>query len=135
MSNFSNLIKKWFVYAPPISYDFVLEENNTNSNVNPSPDSFLPDHNIYSNLNKNYTYLQVQYNTLINSDIIMRPFKIDIAGKTYSALFLGIDGMISSSLVNNFLLRPLMKTKSSSRSSQTKTGVKYTKYKKVNVEN
>ena len=135
MSNFSNLIKKWFVYAPPISYDFVLEENNTNSNVNPSPDSFLPDHNIYSNLNKNYTYLQVQYNTLINSDIIMRPFKIDIAGKTYSALFLGIDGMISSSLVNNFLLRPLMKTNSSSRSSQTKTGVKYTKYKKVNVEN
>ena len=135
MNNLGNFLKKWFVYTPSTSYDFVLNENNSSTNVTDLSDSFLPDHNIYSTLDKNYDYLQSQYNTLINSDIIMHPFKINVNGKTYNSLFLGIDGMISSTLVNNFLLRPLMETNSSFKTNYTKSGVEYSKIKKTNLEN
>ena len=72
----------------------------------------MTDCNIFSNLDENINYLRVLYNSLINSDIILRPFVLDIYGKSYDALFLGIDGMFSAELINNFLLRPLMESNS-----------------------
>lgn len=135
MNNFAKFLKGFFVYAPQTSYDFVLSANNANSKDVDLPDSFLPDTNIYTSLNKNIEYLQVQYNSLINSDIIMRPFEINILGKKYSVLFVGIDGMINSTLVNNFLLRPLMETNTTPlKTYRTKSGIEYRKIKKVKVE-
>lgn len=136
MNKFKEKLKELFFYEPNSSYEFVLSENNTStSDINP-PSAFLPDSNVFTSLDKNFDYLKVQYNSLINSDVILRPFTINIAGKTYNSLFVGIDGMISSSLVNNFLLRPLMNTNTSNKSKVkfTKTGVEFKKVQKVNVE-
>lgn len=134
MNKFTKLLKNCFVYTPSEQYNFVLSENNANSKDVDLPDSFLPDHDIYPNLSRNYDYLRVQYNTLINSDILMRPFQVDVLGKKYQALFVGIDGMISSQLVNNFLLRPLMENKDTPKINHTKNGVEFKKVQKINVE-
>lgn len=134
MNKFTNFLKACFTYTPNVKYNFVLEENNANSKDVDLPDSFLPDHDVFESLDKNYEYIKVQYNSLINSDIIIRPFTLNILGKKYSALFVGIDGMIDSELVNNFLLRPLMETNSSFKPAQTKSGVEYKKIKKVSIE-
>lgn len=120
MNKFKKFLKECFLYTPSVKYDFVLNENSTNDNSKDSPTSFLPDCNIFPDLDKTYNYLKVQYNSLINSDILLRPFKIEIYGTTYNALFLGIDGMISSELVDNFLLRPLLETNNSKFQSDTK---------------
>ena len=134
MNKFTKFLKSCFVYNPTEQYNFVLNENNANSENVDLPDFFLPDHDIYSNLNKNYDYLRVQYNTLINSDIIMRPFQVDILGKKYNALFIGIDGMISSQLVNNFLLRPLMENKDTLKINHTQNGIEYKKVPQISIE-
>lgn len=134
MNKFTNFLKKCFTYTPTKKYNFVLEENNANSKDVDLPASFLPDQEIFQSLDKNYNYIKVQYNSLINSDIIMRPFTLNICGKKYSALFVGIDGMIDSELVNNFLLRPLMETNRLARKTRTQNGIEYKKIKKVNVE-
>ena len=108
-----NLFKKLFLYTPNKSDSFTLE---CNDNIPPSEEKnssdLITDCTISYSLDENYRYLQVLYNSLINSDIILRPFIISINGKDYNSLFLGIDGMFSSELVNNFLLRPLMETDS-----------------------
>lgn len=136
MINFKEKLKELFLYKPEVSYDFVLAENNASTNNTDVPPSFLPDEDIFSSLDKNYDYLKVQYNTLINSDVLLRPFIVNIAGKNYNSLLIGIDGMISSPLVNNFLLRPLMNTNifSSKKTSRMKNGVEFKKIKKINVE-
>ena len=134
MNKFIKSLKYYFLYNPKHEYDFVLDENNASTEDVDVPDSFLPDHSIYSSLDKNYDYLRVQYNTLINSDVILRPFQIDIAGKKLGALFIGIDGLIDSQLVNNFLLRPLMETNSSYKTFHTANGVELKQFKKVNIE-
>ena len=135
MMNFVNKLKDLFVFKPKSPYEFVLAENSAiSSEVNP-PANFLPDCDVFPSLDKNLDYLRVQYNSLINSDVILRPFSINVCGKSYNALLVGIDGMISSMLVNNFLLRPLMETNSSQpKTSSTKNGVQFKKVKKVNVE-
>ena len=135
MMNFKDKLKDLFVYKPNMPYEFVLSENNA-SDENP-PANFLPDGDVFSTLDENYDYLRVQLNSLINSDVIMRPFTINVSGKAYNALFVGIDGMISSSLVNNFLLRPLLNTNTNSTQSKvqcTKNGVQFKKIKKVNLD-
>lgn len=134
MNKFIVFLKSCFSYTPNVKYNFVLDENNANSKDVDLPDSFLPDHDVFESLDKNYEYIKVQYNSLINSDIIIRPFTLNILGKKYSALFVGIDGMINSELVNNFLLRPLMETNSSFKPAQTKSGVEYKKIKKISIE-
>lgn len=135
MSNLKDKLKELFLYVPTEKYDFILSENNATPNDKDLSTTFLPDAEIFSSLAKNYDYLKVQYNSLINSDIILRPFVINICGKTYNALLIGIDGMISSPLVNNFLLRPLMGTNScnNNKNLRTKNGIEFKKIKKVNV--
>jgi len=135
MMNFKNRLKSLFVYRPDVPYDFVLAENPANlSNDNP-PSDFIADKDVASSLMENFDYLKVLYNSLINSDVILRPFTINISGKSYDALFVGIDGMISSSLVNNFLLRPLMEnTTSPQKVHRTNNDIEFRKIKKINVE-
>lgn len=135
MFNLKDKLKELFFYEPNNVYDFVLSENGTSSTKGNHPQNILPDCNIYENLDKNYDYLKVQYNSLINSDIILRPFVININNKPYNSLFIGIDGMISSELVNNYLLRPLMQnTSTTPKISRTKNGIEFKKIKKINIE-
>lgn len=48
------------------------------------------------------------YNTLINSDIIIREFVCHIEKRKYRAFIMYFDGMTDSQIINDFLLEPLM---------------------------
>ena len=63
---------------------------------------------IYDSLSVNIDYLKVKYNTMINSDIKLREFKLNIRDKEYKALLVFIDGMINSNSINDFILKPIM---------------------------
>lgn len=89
---------------------------------------------ISNNLKENITNLNVKYNSLINSDIILREFSLNINNASYNALLVCIDGMIDSDLVNNFLLRPLMEPKKNFSKVVNLNGVKVTKSKKIDLE-
>ena len=109
MNNLKNLLTKIFLYKKPKEYyEFSLPENsNINETAIPSDDD--KDLKIYSDLNKNIDYLKVKYNTLINSDIKLRSFKLNINNKEHNSLLVFIDGMINSNSINDFILKPIMK--------------------------
>lgn len=141
MNRFNNFFKKIFLYTPTANYDFTLPESEADDSKpleNPPSLSLPNDTNIYSSLNDNLAYLKSKYNSLINSDILFRPFQIKIDGKSYNALFLGIDGMISSSLVNDFLLKPLIntnhRTSYNNKNIKTNNGITIRKHKNFNLE-
>lgn len=112
MVDIKNVLKQFFLYHEDDSnYHFMLPEaNNENKqNLNDSPSNIIDNVSVFPKLADNYTHLQVKYNSLINSDIILRKFQIIAKGKKYPAFILCIDGMIDSDLLNNYLLKPLMK--------------------------
>lgn len=84
----------------------------------------LPEENIFPNINDNLNYLKVRYNSLINSDVIIRGFTLVANNKKYNALLVCIDGMINSDLINNFTLKPLMQKNKISRTKKLPTNVK-----------
>lgn len=64
--------------------------------------------NIFPSLPVNLEYIKVKYNTLINSDIILREFKLLARNRQYKAFLFFIDGMVDSQLINNNVLEALM---------------------------
>lgn len=64
--------------------------------------------NIFPSLDVNLEYMKVKYNTLINSDIIIREFILNARNKQYKAFIMYIDGMVNTTLINDFILKPLM---------------------------
>lgn len=114
MKDLKSLFTNLFLYKEPHKpYDFSLpESSNQNDDIkdidNESPIAETNKQNIYSTLNVNIDYIKVKFNALINSDIILREFKLNIKGKEYNSLLLFIDGMVNSESINNFILRPLM---------------------------
>jgi len=138
MKKFLNELKKVFLYTPPISsYEFSLSEQSSLKEHNQELENASDEpvvNNIVSSLDKNLTHLKIRYNALINSDIILREFTLNVNQKTYKALIVCIDGMINSDLVNNFLLRPLMEGSSNDNTKQFKrNGVQIKKTKKINL--
>lgn len=115
MKNLKELFSNIFLYREPQdTYEFSLPESGNESNSSNNTKNISPDdegnakQNIYKALSVNIDYIKVKYNTLINSDIKLREFKLNIKGKEYNAMLLFIDGMIDSESINNFILRPLM---------------------------
>lgn len=108
MENFINNLKKLIIYPKRNKHSFILPEASCRSDENINSINNLENAPVYTNISKNIDYLKVQYNAIINSDIIMREFNIKIFDATYKCLFLGIDGMVDSELINNYLLKPLM---------------------------
>lgn len=133
MNKFVNDLKKIFLYTPSTApYDFSLPENSPSEEGNSSQES-VSDSTIVTSLDENLTNLKVRYNALINSDIILREFTLDLNGISYKSLIVCIDGMINSELVNNFLLRPLMESSNNSTKKINLNGVKIKKSKKIDL--
>ena len=63
---------------------------------------------IGKNINKNLELMKILYNSLINSDIVIREFKLALDEKKYDAFLFYIDGMSDTNLINDFVLKPLM---------------------------
>lgn len=64
--------------------------------------------NIFPSLSVTMEYIKVKYNTLINSDIVLREFTLSARNRQYKALLFFIDGMVDSELMNNNILEALM---------------------------
>ena len=106
-----------FGYTPKEVYLFSLPEQEENSeeenisngknteNVNQKQEE---QKNIFTSLSVNLDYIKIKYNTLINSDILVREFILNARGKQYKAFLLYIDGMVDSKILNDFVLEPLM---------------------------
>ena len=99
-------IKKLFKYEPKQNYDFNIQSTENASVQDLSTDK--TDQKVYSSLQKNLEFAQSKYNSLINSDIVIRHFSIICKNKQYKAFLLYIDGMTDSVIVNQFVLQPLM---------------------------
>lgn len=110
-----NVLSHFFSYQPSKEYRFLLPEESTPSqNEEPSSDENTVASNpnepktLFPSLTVNLEYMKVKFNTLINSDIIIREFTLTSRNKQYSAFLLYIDGMIDSKIINDFVLEPLM---------------------------
>ncbi len=122
-----NIFKSFFEYSKNEEYKFTLADNQklylegnngNNENDNQSINNNYSFHKgkeyntnsqkIFNSLSVNLDYLKVRYNTLINSDIIIREFNLLARGKEYKSFLIYIDGMINSTMINDFVLKPLM---------------------------
>ena len=143
MRNIKNLLNRIFLYEEPIDkYSFSLPSSNSknekNENIeNVSSKDETAKQNIYNSLPVNIDYIKVKYNTLINSDIVLREFNLNIKGKEYKSMLLFIDGMIDAKNINNFILRPLMSKNNSQPTSTTSaitSNISVKRVKKFNLE-
>ena len=100
--NFKNYINNIFSYKSNDNNDFTIPN---------SPNNFIEEEinqNIYEEYNKNINFLTDKYSLLINSDIVLKEFDINIKNKTFKACLLFIDGMINSESINSSVLEPLL---------------------------
>ena len=147
MKKLKNLLSSIFLYKEPQNnYEFSLPESGPENKYNESIyNEPLPDKSdkqtIYSSLSVNTDYIKNKYNTLINSDIILREFKLNIKGKEYNALLLFIDGMINSNSINDFILKPLMSKNNNNNNNNLRqnpsvitNNITVKKIKKLNLE-
>ncbi len=164
LKNFSEKLKldihELFYTEDPNNYDFTLNSytNATTINVqegksekqlenitleqedlkDTSSDRVFPSYDV------NLEYINVRFNTLINSDIVIRKFTLSARNKQYKAFIIYIDGMSSPDLISNYILKPLM-LKNSANSfdgiqtkviSEVKTNnITVRKIKKFNISN
>ncbi len=106
-----DFINNTFGYTPKQTYQFTLPTGSSNSESTTIQNSKnIPEEsqNVYTNLDLNLKYVKSKYNTLINSDIVIREFLLNARNKQYNAFILYIDGMVDSQILNDFVLQPLM---------------------------
>lgn len=104
-----NIFNKLFNYKPIEDYQFNLPDdyNENNLSTYQSQKTETPP-KIYQSLDVNLEYIKARYNSLINSDVIIREFTLSARNKQYRAFLLFIDGMVDTDLINNYVLKPLM---------------------------
>ncbi len=100
-------IKNFFQYTPSTKYTFNIQETQSVSETEKLSKDEVKQ-SIYKSIDQNLKYVESKYNTLINSDIIIRTFSIVAKNKEFKAFLLYIDGMVDSDLINNYVLKPLM---------------------------
>ena len=106
--NFKNIFNSYFKYEPQNIYKFNIPDEK-NSNIQKTSDNSKEEKiNIFPSLKVNLEYMKTRYNTLINSDIIIRQFTLNARGKQYDAFIAYIDGMVDSKIMDDFILEPLM---------------------------
>lgn len=122
MNKFFTLLKNTFYPNNEQQYNFTLPENSNedteNNNIstvvetlNTKIDEINSNQdpkNVFPSLSVNLEFLKVKYNTLINSDIIVREFTLNARNKQYNAFLIYIDGMVDTKVINDFVLEPLM---------------------------
>ena len=107
---FKQIINSLLTYIPEQHYDFNSSEDSTNNNIddNSNHPTSQKETTIFPSLNVNLEYMKTQYNSLINSDIVIREFIINAKGKQYNSFIVYIDGMVNSQILDDFILEPLM---------------------------
>lgn len=123
IDNIKNWFGKTFADIPKESYDFSLNANtnpivNELKNENSASDLSLNTQSINSPIDEikkvyplidlNLDYMKVRFNSMINSDIVIREFTLSARNKQYKSFIVYIDGMVNSDIMNNYILKPLM---------------------------
>lgn len=114
--NIFQIFNNLFKYEEKKEYDFTVPENENEKKDRDITyeqqlnESFYKNEqeNIFPTLSVNLEYMKVRYNSLINSDIIIREFTLTARNKQYNAFIFYIDGMVDTNLINDFILNPLM---------------------------
>lgn len=125
-------LKDIFKYKPPENYDFNIQttENTAIQDLN----SETIEEKVFSSFQKNFEFIQSKFNSLINSDIVIREFKIICKNRQYNSFLVYIDGMTDSIIINDFVLKPLMlRNKSNTYIKEETSFVKYNYNSKKNV--
>ena len=114
MNKLFTLIKNTFYPNNEEHYDFILPENSaesveSNDEVKTDEINSQKDlESVFPSLSVNLDFLKVKYNTLINSDIVVREFTLTARNRQYGAFLIYIDGMVDTKIINDFVLEPLM---------------------------
>lgn len=107
---FNQFYNKFIKYTPAQNSDFFLTSE-TNEDVEKEPVVASRDvepKDILSNYNENLNYMKYKYNSLINSDVVIREFSLIANNGEYKAFLIFIDGMVDTQVVNSAVLKPLM---------------------------
>lgn len=152
IDNLKKTISNIFQYKPDEDYHFTIPETQeekaliNNSFVNTFGEDDKEDNKqtVFYSIDDNLEYVKVKYNFLINSDIKIREFSLRSTNRNYKAFLLFIDGMIDSTSINDFILKPLMLKNSANSfdgiseiisSNSSTNNVKLKKEKNFNLEN
>lgn len=87
--------------------NFILPIDNTKKDQT-NVENIIKNQKVYSDLDVNLEYINVRFNSLINSDIKIREFLINVKSKQYKSFIVYIDGMVNDDSINDFILKPLM---------------------------
>lgn len=104
--DFKKIINQ-FSWKTQNEYNFSISEVTNNNNYIPDKNLDIAK-NVFPTISSNLEYIKSRFNTMINSDIIIREFILSVQNKKYNAFLLFIDGMVDSNLINDFILKPLM---------------------------
>lgn len=104
----TNWIENNLIFHEKEEYQFSLPnvQNNTSS-LEEKQEKQEPK-KVFPTLSVNLEFFKVKYNSMINSDIKIREFTLNARNKQYAAAIIYIDGMIDFTLLNDFVLKPLM---------------------------
>lgn len=101
--NLKNSLYNIFSYKTNTNTDFTIPDSPNNT-----PKENNIKQAIYPEYDKIISYITNKYSLLINSDIILKEFEINIKNKTFKACLLFIDGMVNSESINSSVLEPLL---------------------------
>ena len=137
-TNFTQFLSQIFLYKETDKYDFTLPPASNDKQTEKKSDQQTQ---VFNKLSKNLEYMKVKYNTLINSDVVIRDFSLTANDKEYTAFLIYLDGMVDSTSINDFILKPLMLRNRANtynatpfRSLPNKQSVKIRKVPKINLE-
>ena len=105
-NNLKQIIQDIFLYRETKKYDFSLPQSDNSSENNDKATNYPK--NIFSDINENLKHMKIIYNSLINSDIVIRDFSLKAKNKIYKSFIIYIDGMVDAKNINDFILSPLM---------------------------
>lgn len=118
MNNFSyfvnpmnmDLLRTFFkdLFSKDAKSNFSLPNNENPDDMVIHPEEMLNGQKVYASLDVNLEYVNSRFNSLLNSDIKIREFLINVKGKQFKAFLLYVDGMVDKDSINHYILNPLM---------------------------
>ena len=107
---FTQFYNKFIKYTPAQSNNFFLTSE-TSKNIEKEPvvaSKSVEPEDISDKFDTNLEFMKYRYNSLINSDVIIREFKLIANNTEYKAALIFIDGMVDTQVINTAVMRPLM---------------------------
>lgn len=101
-------MKNIFFYNPPVKKtEFELKNDKAAADSESLPEK------VSRKISENKNYVEKVFSLPLNSDIVVRDFKIFALGKVYDAFFVICDGLADGDSVNECVLKPFMYLKNS----------------------